>query len=168
MKTTIRVVLLASCLSVFFFSCSKEKRNVPIQFQLTDNPIAYDSVNIHINGISVKMNKDDAGWIDIDAKDTTVNLLNLKDGVTMIIAQDEVPQGILKEVRFTLGEGNYVVVNGIRYNMQTPSAEEAGLKIKIDKHLGETLNTFILDFDAALSVKEENGSYKLIPVIKLK
>jgi hypothetical protein len=86
----------------------------------------------------------------------------------MIIAQDEVPQSILKEVRFILGDGNYVVVNGRRYNLQTPSAEEAGLKIKIDKHLDESLNTFMLDFDAALSVKEESTGYKLMPVIKLK
>ena len=168
MKTTMCRILFAACLSLFFFSCSKEKRNVPLQFQLTDNPIAFDSVNIHIKDIHVKMHKDDAGWIDINAKDTTVNLLDLQNGVTMIIAQDNVPQGILKEVRFILGEGNYVVVNATRYNMQTPSAEEAGLKIKIDKHLGENLNTFTLDFDAALSVKEENGNYKLMPVIKLK
>jgi len=167
MKTQ-RKFLCAVFFSVILFSCKKDQKNVPVQFQLTDNPVPYDSVMIHIKDIKVKLNKDDAGWIDIDAKDTTVNLLDFQNGIHMIIAQDEVPQGILKEVRFILGDGNYVVVNGTRYNMQTPSAEEAGLKIKIDKHLDESLNTFMLDFDAALSVKEETGGYKLMPVIKLK
>jgi hypothetical protein len=154
--------------SVIIISCKKDQKNVPIQIQLTDNPVPYDSVMIHIKDVKVKLNKDDAGWIDIDSKDTTVNLLDFQNGIHMIIAQDEVPQGILKEVRFILGDGNYVVVNGRHYNLQTPSAEEAGLKIKIDKHLDESLNTFMLDFDAALSVKEESTGYKLMPVIKLK
>jgi hypothetical protein len=61
-----------------------------------------------------------------------------------------------------------VGVDGQVYPLETPSAESSGLKVKIDKELNETLNTFTLDFDAALSVKEENGNYKLMPVIKLK
>ena len=167
MKTTWKT-LCAVLISATILSCQKDQKNVPIQIQLTDNPVPFDSVMIHIQDIRVKLNKDDAGWIDIDAKDTTVNLLDFQNSIHMVIAQDEVPQGVLKEVRFILGDGNYVVVNGTRYPMQTPSAEEAGLKIKIDKHLGETLNTFLLDFDAELSVKEETGGYKLMPVIKLK
>ena len=43
----------------------------------------------------------------------------------------------------------------------------SGLKIKIDKRLEETLNSFELDFDAASSIKEENGNYRLDPVIRL-
>jgi len=168
MKTSIRFFIYSLGISLFIFSCSKNERTVPVQLLLTDNPAVYDSVNIHIEAMQVKINSDDAGWITIQSKDTTVNLLDLQNNVTAVIAQDNVPEGVLKEVRFILGSGNYVVVNGIKYPMQTPSAEESGLKIKIDKALGETLNTFILDFDADLSVKEENGGYKLMPVIKLK
>jgi hypothetical protein len=118
--------------------------------------------------MQVKINNDDAGWITINAKDTTVNLLDLQGGVTQVIAQDEVPDGVLKEVRFILGSDNYIVADGAAHPLQTPSSDDSGLKIKIDKDLGETLNTFVLDFDAALSVKEENGNYRLSPVIKLK
>jgi len=74
----------------------------------------------------------------------------------------------LQEVRFILGSDNTVVVNGISYPLETPSAEESGLKVKIGRVLGETLNSFTLDFDASLSVKEENGAYKLSPVIQLR
>jgi hypothetical protein len=95
-------------------------------------------------------------------------LLDLQNGTTMLMAQDNIPEGILKEVRFILGSDNYVVESGIRHPLEAPSAEDSGLKIKIDKHLQETLNTFTLDFDASLSIKEESGGYKLMPVIKLK
>jgi hypothetical protein len=117
--------------------------------------------------MQVKINDDNASWINIDAKDTTVNLLDLQNGITEVIAQDEVPEGILKEVRFILATDNTVVADGVPHPLQTPSAEDSGLKIKINKQLGETLNTFELDFDAALSIKEENGNYRLDPVIRL-
>ncbi|MGZ8538586.1 MAG: DUF4382 domain-containing protein [Flavisolibacter sp.] len=167
MKTTL--YLIVSVLAIgFFSSCNKENKTVPIRILLTDNPVDYESVNIEIKGIQVKINKDDAGWINIASKDTTINLLDLQNGITTVLAEDNVPEGTLKEVRFILGSDNTVVVNGVTHEMQTPSAEDSGLKIKIDKKLNETLNTFTLDFDAALSVKEENGNYKLMPVIKLK
>lgn len=167
MKTLSLVAALA--LSVFTISCSKENnKTVPVQFLLTDNPVDYDSVNVHITDIKVKMHDDSTSWIDVDAVDTTVNLLDLQNGVTMVLGQAQLPDGILKEVRFILGSDNYVVVNGVRHELDTPSAEHSGLKVKIDKELNESLNTFTLDFDAAESVKEVNGTYKLHPVIKLK
>jgi hypothetical protein len=168
MKTQMSLFSIALITGVLLLSCSKGEKTVPIKLLLTDNPAAYDSVNIHIQGMKVKMNTEEDSWINIQSKDTTVNLLDFQNGVTTIIAQDNVPAGILKEVRFILGSDNYVVVDGIRHDLQTPSAEDAGLKIKIDKQLGESLNSFVLDFDASLSVKEQNGAYKLMPVIKLK
>ena len=166
---TIRLLASTLALSVLILSCSKDSnKTVPVQFLLTDNPVDYDSVNIHINEIRVKMHDDSTSWISVDAKDTTINLLDLQNGVTMVLAQTELPDGILKEVRFVLDSDNYVVVDGVRHELQTPSAEHSGLKIKIDKELGESLNTFTLDFDAAESVKEVNGSYQLHPVIRLK
>lgn len=168
MKTSMRFFSFALGVCFFLAACSKNEKQVPVQLLLTDNPASYDSVNVHIKGIQVKINQDDADWITIQSKDTVVNLLKLQNGVTMLLAQDNIPDGVLKEVRFILGPDNMVGVDGQVYPLATPSAESSGLKIKIDKELNETLNTFTLDFDAALSVKEENGSYKLMPVIKLK
>jgi len=165
---TLTLISFTLLMGFWVMSCSKGEKTVPIKLLLTDNPASYDSVNIHIQGMRVKMNTDEDSWITVQSKDTTVNLLDLQNGVTTIIAQDNVPAGILKEVRFILGSDNYVVVDGIRHDLQTPSAEDSGLKIKIDKELGESLNTFVLDFDASLSVKEQKGAYKLMHVIKLK
>jgi len=166
MKTNIIALALIGLLTFSFSSCKKENKKVPVQILLTDNPVDYDAVNIHIKGMEVKINNE--SWTSIATKDTIINLLDLQNGVTEVIAQDNVPEGVLKEVRFILGTDNTVEVNGSTHPLTTPSAAESGLKIKIDKKLNETLNTFVLDFDAALSVKEEPNGYKLYPVIKLK
>jgi len=168
MKTSFLFLISVFSISLFTVSCKKDSKTVPIQIMLTDNPAAYDSVNVRIKGIQVKIDKDDSGWISIKSKDTMINLLDLRNGTTTLIAQDNVPDGVLKEVRFILGSDSYVVVDGVRHDLETPSAESSGLKVKIDKKLAETLNSFTLDFDADLSIKEENGNYKLMPVIKLK
>jgi len=169
MKTKIIPVVVVVLIAVMALpSCKKENRTAPVQFLLTDNPAIYDSVNVHIVGMSVQINHDTAAWIPINTKDSIYNLLDLKNGVTTLIAQDTVPAGVLQEVRFILGSGNTVVVNGISYPLETPSAETSGLKVKIGKVLAETMNTFILDFDASASINEQNGVYKLSPVIQLR
>jgi hypothetical protein len=168
MKTKSILFVILILTSAFIFSCKKESGTAPIKILLTDKPADYDSVNVHIVGMQVQISKDTQAWISINVKDSIYNLLDLQNGITAIIAQDTIPTGVLHEVRFILGNDNTVVVNGISYPLETPSAEESGLKVKIDKRLNEILNTFTLDFDALLSVQEENGAYKLHPVIMLK
>ena len=154
--------------SVAILSCKKENKTAPIQILLTDKPATYDSVKVHIVGRQVQINHDTAAWLSINTKDSIYNLLDLQSGLTTVIAQDTVPAGVLEQVRFILGSDNTVVVNGISYPLETPSAENSGLKVKIGRVLAETLNTFTLDFDAALSIQEQNGSYKLHPVIQMR
>ena len=167
MKTKRPFLIVAIIALPFIYSCKKEIKTSPVQIYLTDNPANYDSVIIHIKGVEANVLHDTSAWISLNAKDTIVNLLDLQNGITVLLADDVVPQGELREVRFILGDGNYVVVSGTPYPMQTPSAETSGLKIKIDKNLNEVFNAFILDFDATQSIISENGGYKLEPVIRL-
>ncbi|HEV8508000.1 MAG TPA: DUF4382 domain-containing protein [Chitinophagaceae bacterium] len=169
MKTRSILVVLSLFLAIIAISsCKKESKTAPVQFLLTDKPADYDSVNVHIVAIEVQINHDNDSWIPINTKDSIYNLLDLQNGITTLIAQDTIPAGVLQEVRFILGDGNKVVVNGVSYPLATPSAEESGLKVKIGQSLNETLNTFTLDFVAAGSIAIENGEYKLHPVIQLK
>ena len=160
------LALIIALLSIM--SCKKEHRTAPIQLLLTDKPATYDSVNVHIVGIQVQINHDTAAWLSLNTKDSIYNLLDLQSGITTVIAQDTVPLGVLQEVRFILDSDNTVVVNGVSYPLEAPSAEYSGLKVKIGRVLGETLNTFTLDFDASLSINEQNGVYKLRPVIQMR
>jgi hypothetical protein len=167
MNWKLSIAALAFC-GFALSACKKEDKQVPVQILLTDNPTAYDEVNVEITGIQVKLSKDSSGWHTLTTNAGIYDLLKLQNGVTDTLATGTVPDGILKEVRFILGSNNTVKVNGEVKPLVIPSGSESGLKIKIDKRLGETLNTFVLDFDAALSIKEENSGYKLRPVIKLK
>jgi hypothetical protein len=166
MKTKRLLVVILLTLP-FLYSCRKEQKTSPIQIYLTDVPTLYDSVKIHIKKIEVNVWHDTNAWIPINTKDTVVNLLDLQEGVTMQIAQGMVPEGMLKEVRFVLGDDNYVVVNGTSHPLQAPSTTDSGLKIKINKPLNEVFNAFIFDFDASQSITDENGIYRLGPVIIL-
>src|SRR5215213_6791543 len=123
MKTKLFLIgsLSVLLISISFIACKKDSKTVPVQLLLTDNPTDYDEVNIHIVGMQVKINNDDAGWTTIDSKDTTVNLLDLQGGITKVIAEDEVPEGVLKEVRFILGSDNTIVADGVSHALQTPS-----------------------------------------------
>jgi hypothetical protein len=169
MKTkSILFFQIAFLLLAFMQSCRKDNKSAPVQFLLTDKPAGFDSVNVHIVGMEVQINHDTEPWINIHTKDSIYNLLDLQNGISSIIAQDTIPGGVLQEVRFILGDGNKVVLNGVSYPLDTPSAEESGLKVKIGKALNETLNTFTLDFDASLSIVQENGAYKLHPVIQMR
>lgn len=168
MNLKFALLLLAVCSISLYYSCKKDAARLPVQILLTDQPTALQEVNIDLKGIQVKLDKDTSGWINLVTNAGVYNLLALQNGVTDTIATDNVPDGVLKEIRFILGENNTVKVNDSIKPLTIPSGSEGGLKIKIDKKLGETLNTFVLDFDAALSVKEENNGYKLRPVIKLK
>ena len=159
--------LLIALLTVAFIGCKKESNNAPVRFYLTDAPAGVDEVNVDITAIRVKLDKED-NWVDVKTNAGVYNLLALQNGVTTLLAQGDVPQGVLKEVRFILGPNNSIKVNGQVYPLVIPSGAEAGLKIKIDKRLEQTLNNFTLDFDAGLSVKEENSGFKLRPVIKWK
>jgi hypothetical protein len=162
---TLPILFVFACLA---FSCKKENKQVPIQLLLTDNPVDYDEVNVEIIGIKVNLSKDSSSWISLTPNAGVYNLLDLQNGITTQLANGTVPEETLKEVRFILGTNNTVKANGTTYPLTIPSGSESGLKVKIDKRLNETLNTFTLDFDAALSVKEESDGYKLRPVIRLK
>jgi len=166
MKTTQFLAALLLTLPLIY-SCKKEHKTSPVQIYLTDVPAVYDSVKIHIKRIELNVLHDSTAWVPVNTKDTIVNLLDLQNGVTMLIAQGIVPQGTLQEVRFILGDDNSVVVNGTSYPLETPSAESSGLKIKIGKRLNEVFNAFIFDFDASQSITDENGIYRLAPVIVL-
>jgi len=169
MKTKSALIVLSFVVAIIAISsCKKENKTAPVRFLLTDKPADYDSMNVHIVAIRVQINHDDDSWIPINTKDSVYNLLDLQNGITTLIAQDTIPAGVLQQVRFILGDGNKVVVNGVSYPLDTPSAEESGLKVKIGQSLNETLNTFTLDFDVAQSISDENGTYKLHPVIQMR
>jgi len=152
----------------FTFSCKEKKvKFSPVHFYLMDSPSDFDSINIHIKSIEANVIGDSAVWVPVDTKDTIVNVFHLQDSITMQVAHDNVPTGLLKQIRFILGDDNSVVIGGISHPLQLPATGSGALLIDIDKKLNEVFNGFILDFDASQSIVADSGNYRLEPVIKL-
>lgn len=156
--------------AITFFSCKKDQVSQSVfKVNLTDAPGDWDEVNIDLTGMEVKFDSDSTKWRTLQANAAVYNLLSLQNGIDTLIAQGSFPVNeVVKEIRLIVGANNTIKVNGQIFPLTIPSGEEAGLKIKVNKKLQATLETILIDFDAALSIKEETDGYKLKPVIKLK
>ncbi|MEO6584510.1 MAG: DUF4382 domain-containing protein [Ferruginibacter sp.] len=173
MKKTLFPIAMAILLTLTMISCSKDETaggSTNFQLRLTDAPTALDSVFVDIQQVRVKMQDDSTnnGWIDMDTHAGIYNLLQLQNGVDTLLATTTLPTGTVREVRFILGSQNRVVSSGVSYPLTIPSGAESGLKIKVSKKLNATLETLLIDFDAALSIKQEGNGYKLRPVLRVK
>lgn len=160
--------------SIIFISCSKEDKTggtSTLNVRLTDAPTAFEEVNVDIREVRVKFSDDSTtnGWVTLTTYPGIYNLLALQNGVDTLLGTGTFPTQVVKEIRFVLGSNNTIKDAGVVYPLTIPSGSESGLKLKINKALNATLETIIIDFDAALSVtKEGTGDYKLRPVLKIK
>ncbi len=176
MKTAQSLFLIASIsASLLFFSCQKESTGTShngttqLKINMTDAPIQADSVKVDIQQVRVNFRKDSLNWIDLATYAGVYDLLGLQNGVDTLLAVGTVPTDTLKEIRFVLGPNNSITVAGVTYPLTIPSGSESGLKIKVNKKLNGTLDSLLIDFDAALSIHQTgNGTYMLKPVLKIK
>lgn len=154
-------------------ACSKdsgETKSTTLRVRLTDNPILAEEVNVDIQQVRVKFREDSInGWADLNTHAGVYNLLGLQNGVDTLLAVGTIPSDVVKEIRFVLGSNNTIKVNGIVYPLTIPSGAESGLKLKVNKKLNGSLDSLLIDFDAALSIHQTgNGAYQLKPVLKIK
>jgi hypothetical protein len=134
--------------------------------RLTDAPAAFDAVNIDIQGVEVKSNH---GTYDLNVNAGVYNLLDFVNGTDTLIASAGIPSGTVSQIRLILGPANTVVINGIAHQLQTPSAQQSGLKLNLHAELEPGVAyMLLLDFDAGKSIVETgNGDYILKPVIRV-
>ncbi|MEO6290966.1 MAG: DUF4382 domain-containing protein [Ginsengibacter sp.] len=149
-------------------ACKKESTNSTLQIRMTDAPASFDEVNIDLKEVTVKFATDTSGWVSLQTTPGVYNLLGLQNGVDTLIAQGAFQSNVVKEIRLVLGDNNTIKSGGQTYPLTIPSGSESGLKLKVNKDLKENLETLLIDFDAALSVKEEIDGYKLRPVLRIK
>ena len=171
MKTThLMLCLILLTGSIAFYSCSKNNNSGTsnLQVKLTDAPVAYDSVNVDIREVKVNLRDDSTGWVSLTTKAGIYNLLRLQNGVDTLLATGTVQAGAVQELRLILGSNNSVVVGGVSFPLTIPSGSESGLKIKVGKNISAGLDSLVVDFDAAMSIKLEGGGYKLRPVLRIK
>ncbi len=138
-----------------------------ITIRMTDGPGNYDAVNIDLQGIEVITAAE--GSVMLNARKGVYDLLNFSNGLDTVIATGQVKTGSISQIRLILGSNNSVVADGVNYPLNTPGAEESGLKLQLhDSLVAGVEYSFLLDFDASKSIVQQgNGSYLLKPVIRL-
>lgn len=155
--------------SVLFMACNKENDTTRVKIRLTDNPYNAEEVNVDIREVHVKFRDDENSWMTLDTEQGVYNLLGLQNGLDTLLAEGDLPTNQVKEIRFVLGNDNSIKIDGNVYPMTVPSGSESGLKLKVNKTLSGTVDSILVDFDAALSVHQTGtGDYQLKPVLKIK
>lgn len=159
-----------------------------LQVSLTDAPACgYDQVNVTVVGVRVHRSDtaadDDGGWVDVplpaphQASGLRINLLDLTNGALQGLGQVVLPAGTYTQMRLLLAAntGNAApYANSVRPSggaetaLSTPSAQQSGLKLKLDATVpaGQVAHV-VIDFDACRSVvkRGNSGKYNLKPVL---
>ncbi|MGZ5283424.1 MAG: DUF4382 domain-containing protein, partial [Bacteroidia bacterium] len=165
-----------ACTTLFFVSCNNDDNNgtasYPFQVRFTDAAGDYESVNIDVKSVQVhtsgNANDNDNGWTTLATNARIYDLVRLTNGKDTVLADATLPYGKISQIRLVLGDNNTVTVDNNTYDLKTPSAQQSGLKIKVNETLTEGVTYVLtLDFDASRSiVKKGNGDYSLKPVIR--
>ncbi|HEX7847438.1 MAG TPA: DUF4382 domain-containing protein [Chitinophagaceae bacterium] len=173
--STLKVVLFAAVSSFILWACNREEKSVSsnkarLQVALTDDPGDYDAVYIDVRDVQINVTSDSlSGWQSLaNVASGRYDLLKLVNDDDTILADAEIPVGRVQQLRLILGPDNYVVVDGDSIKLQTPSAQQSGLKLNIHQDVSAgIMYKLLLDFDVAKSIhKTGNGKYMLKPVIR--
>ena len=180
-----KLILMAVLFSSGLVSCSSDddsagqgnEENANVRFELTDAPGDYKEVNVEVVDVLIHSDAsveaegaDEEGWISVgNVNAEVINLLELTGGVTHLLAETELEAGKLNQIRLVLGgENSLVTEDGTRFALETPSAQQSGLKLQVNEVLEAGKDyTFLLDFDVEQSVVKTGTNYSLKPVIRV-
>lgn len=183
MKCLIKSFSLAAIAVLLFSSCDLENReerisdgHAKVNVFLIDAPASYDEVWIEVLGVQILTKGNDesneSAWINLPYKkeEQKINLLALTGGNSEHLGGVEVPAGAISQIRLMLGDDNYIIQNGVRSDLKTPSAQQSGLKLKVDKPLDAGVSyDIVIDFDASKSIVKagNSGLFILKPVLRV-
>src|SRR3982750_3947165 len=133
-----KIIIPSILAALSFVACSKKSDSVSttspgqarFSVYLTDDPATYEKVVLNIESVDVHysdstkdtwytLKKFNAGFYD---------LLKFSNGEDTLLATDWVSAKDIDQIRLVLGDSSYVLTNGSRYALETPSGEESGIK----------------------------------------
>lgn len=138
------LLILASCKS-------NNTNQTRLDIKITDAIADYEAIVLNIKEINVKTSN---GSSVLDVGDKAFDILKFRNGRDTLIASETISSGKLQEVRLVLqNTGNYLIKDGVRYDLTTPSGQSSGVKLKVQEELVDGVGyTLLLDFDAAKSI----------------
>ena len=176
---------IITLLMVFTFqSCANDsndtiEKTARVQLKLVDAPGDYLAVNVEIIDIQYNSSEDGGGWKSFGTEadyPINVDLTELTAGNSLILADTIIASGMLQQIRLVLSDNNTLVIENEAgeaeepVHLDTPSAQQSGLKLKLNETLEPGYSyTFILDWDVQKSIVKagNSGKYNLKPVIRV-
>ena len=169
--TMIALMLMVNCDN----ADNSKSETARIQLKLVDEPGDYEQVNIEIIDIQYRSSEEDESWQSFTPESgypLNVDITELIAGNSLLLTDEVVPVGLLKQVRLVLSDNNTLKIEGEDdlIPLDTPSAQQSGLKLNLDKELeAGFVYSFILDWNVQKSIVKagNSGKYILKPVIKV-
>jgi hypothetical protein len=174
----VKLFILSAILSlIILISCSDQSTNfAPVEngtlkMYLVDSPSTLDSVIICVTRVEAHKSGSDStsGWIVLNDSTKFIDLLLLTNGVSEILCDTSLTPGKYTQIRLFIGDGSYIIDQGIKHDLEVPSGSQSGLKL-IHQFTIESgkLYELLLDFNVDKSIIiTGNGQYKLKPTIRV-
>lgn len=159
-------------------SCSDQTTNVPsdeqngsIRIYLVDSPSQLDSVIICVTRVEIHKSGSDStsGWLFINDSTRYFDLLQLTNGASAVLGDTSLAPGKYTQIRLIIGDGSYVIDQGVKHDLEVPSGSQSGLKLNHQFTIESgKLYELLLDFNVDKSIViTGNGKYKLKPTIRV-
>lgn len=157
-KQNIALVLVLAILSVVVWGvwdalyAGQNKNSIPVE-----------SIDLKISKAELK---EGDSWVTVNnilsVEQPSWTFLRVELGVTELVSD---PARKFEEIRFVLGEGSTIKVNGTNYPLTVPSGQTSGLKIKTSFPIEANIIAVIFDVQDNLAYNQGNG-YSLKPVVQ--
>lgn len=155
--SSLLVVLLLAGASVLMAACSlfsSDSSEGTLTLLLTDAPFPFDLVdeaNVTISRVEIV--GQDSGPTPILEDVRTYNLLELRDGVTAVLGEVDLPAGKYPQIRMIVDEAEIKLIDGRTFDLFVPSGAQTGLKILLQSFeiVADQAIELTLDFDVNLS-----------------
>lgn len=163
---------------IIWTRCSDQSTNVDpvnqngrLKMYMVDSPSTLDSVIICVTSVEVHKSGSDStsGWFVINDSTRYFDLLLLTNGASAVLGDTSLAPGQYTQIRLIIGEGSYVIDQGVKHDLEIPSGSQTGLKLthQFTIEAGK-LYELILDFNVDKSIIiTGNGKYKLKPTIRV-
>jgi uncharacterized repeat protein (TIGR02059 family) len=156
------VGILTLILVIFFTGCNKNLDNGPgrLVIKITDDPLdisSVESATVTISKIEIRQAGAEEGdpFMELPMSPVTVNIFELRNGITEELVNLEVPQGDYDLVRLYVDEANLKLKEiDDPFNLKVPSGEQTGIKVFVDPVIhvaGGISSELLLDFDLSNS-----------------
>lgn len=186
----LKLLITVLTLSIFVISgCSTNDSNIPpnkarINIQLTDSPFPIHLISstlVTIDKVEIRKmmendsNQTEDSYILLSDFEMEINLLDLTNGITELIATTDLDPGYYDVIRLHVVDATLVLNDETVFDLKVPSGSTSGIKIKVKPAIylteGQTADV-LLDFDVSRSFvmkgkmgKHING-FNFKPVIR--